>query len=66
MVVNDKKNNRLNANASENGNGEYTAEYIEFLVGMEAVRRRPVMYIVSTGPSGLHHLVQEITYNSID
>ena len=50
----------------ENRNNEYTAEDIEVLGGMEAVRRRPGMYIGSTGQRGLHHLVQEIVYNSID
>jgi len=51
---------------NENRNNEYTAEDIEVLGGMEAVRRRPGMYIGSTGQRGLHHLVQEIVYNSID
>ena len=44
----------------------YTSEDIEVLGAMEAVRRRPGMYIGSTGQRGLHHLVQEIVYNSID
>ncbi len=51
---------------SQKGNNEYNAEDIMVLDGMEAVRRRPGMYIGSTGQRGLHHLVQEIVYNSID
>ena len=44
----------------------YSAEEIEVLEGIEAVRRRPGMYIGSTGISGLHHLVYEIVDNSVD
>ncbi len=47
-------------------NSKYTAEDIHVLGGREAVRRRPGMYIGSTDQRGLHHLVYEITYNSID
>jgi len=47
-------------------NNEYTAEDIQVLGGREAVRRRPSMYIGSTDQHGLHHLVYEIVYNSID
>jgi DNA gyrase subunit B len=47
-------------------NNEYTAEDIQVLGGREAIRRRPGMYIGSTDQRGLHHLVYEITYNSID
>jgi DNA gyrase subunit B len=47
-------------------NGEYTAEDIQVLGGREAVRRRPGMYIGSTDQRGLHHLIYEIAYNSID
>jgi DNA gyrase subunit B len=46
--------------------GEYTAEDIQVLGGREAVRRRPGMYIGSTDQRGLHHLIYEIAYNSID
>ena len=63
----------LGEKMSDNGNtnkkntsSQYTAESIRVIEGLEAVRKRPAMYIGSTGQAGLHHLVYEIVDNSVD
>src|SRR6202522_4819583 len=48
------------------GNSDYAADSIKVLTGMEHVRKRPAMYIGSTGEVGLHHLVYEVVDNSVD